>query len=97
MADRKGFNGLRMPPGGVPQIGDRAAQVQRAIAQEMQALMHEIYVRSASRLLAEQHPEGPAMREMEELARTSQTAARAFFTGLGVIEIPPETEPPAAE
>lgn len=58
---------------------------QRAIAQEMQVLMREIYIRAASDLLMASEP-WPDVEHYRNLAAQAKTAARAYFEGLGVIQ-----------
>lgn len=92
--DPRPYNGLHLPSGA--QAVSQGEQMKRAVAMEMHALTREIYVRAISRSFSEHHPEAPSILAMQELARASQMAARAFFTGLGVIEEaddPPEQDP----
>lgn len=102
---RPDYNGLRVPPGGVPNFAQpqmsREQQAQRAIAMEMQAICRELYVRAASVIVTQpdltDHPLGP--ETLQCLAARCQTAARAYFVGLGVITEEPDApaDSPAAE
>jgi len=97
---KRPYNGLRVPAfgGQVHDIGggkDRDTVIQQAFAAQMQALMREMYVRVASAMMLAEHPEGPMRADFEELARTCQTAAMAYFEGLGMIRKPEQTDEPA--
>jgi len=63
-------------------IQSGVSPAQRAIAQEMQVLMREIYIRAASDLLMASEP----CEHYRNLAAQAKTAARAYFEGLGVIQ-----------
>lgn len=90
MSDRRNYNGLQMNQ--IPNIGDRQKQMQQAIAQEMQAITREIYVRAASADIAD--PEAAvSVEHYESLARYSKIAAQAYFTGLGVITVEEPEQP----
>lgn len=98
---KKPYNGLRHES--VPAFGgvihdlsggrDRQAVIQQAFAQQMQALMREMYVRGAARLM--DGGDQPA-ETYRELAAECQIAALAYFEGLGLIQ-PKEPEPTEAE
>jgi hypothetical protein len=101
----KGYNGLRSSGLQVP-IGSQLSQDERmrqAIAMEMQALRRELFVRAAAALMGDNtdEPYGwPRASEYRDLANQCQLAARAYFEGLGVIEVPdeqPESDSPATE
>jgi hypothetical protein len=69
------------------------------IAQQMRTMSQEIFIRKASGdcpFMAES--QGPEIEEYyQALARHSDTAARSYFVGIGLIQIEPPSEEPAAE
>lgn len=76
------FNGGR-----VPLLGQQQQQAQAAIAQAVSQLSLAIYSRVAGEYLGDiAHNQGPEAKRLERLARQSQAAAQAYFTGLGIVE-----------
>jgi hypothetical protein len=103
MNNPKGFNGLRGSGLQVP-IGSQMSQDERmrqAIAMEMQSIRRELFIRAAADAMINLDPNHWVSAEgYREIAAECQLAARSYFEGLGVIEVPaeqPESDAPAAE
>lgn len=70
--------------GAVPLLGQREAQAKAAIAQGVSQLSLAIYSRAAGEYLAD-IDQTVDTELLEQLARQSQAAAQAYFTGLGIV------------
>ncbi len=94
------MNQHQHPPGGqipVPLLGqqpNKQDQANRALGQAVQQLSLGIYSQAAVAYLAtvdaEEFPVD--VEQLRQLARDSQTAARAFFEGLGVATFQPDKQ-----
>lgn len=83
----------QIPPGlgAVPTIGQQRKATEQAISQAVQGLSLQIYTRLAateisSSPLTAAATEAEHMDRLQQLARDSHAAAKAFFEGLGVAE-----------
>lgn len=85
--DPRPYNGLHLPNGA--QAVSQGEQLKRAITMEMQALTREIYVRAAAEAMRGGGPDAgwPEDEQFMDLARTAKAAARAYFVGLGIIQL----------
>ena len=76
---------MRVPSNHVPVIGQQKQAAQQALAQAVQQMTVDIYTQMAA-----DHIGGRVMgetinvKQLQEMARSAQKAAQAFFEGLGV-------------
>jgi len=74
-----------MPPSGMPTLGQQPHNPQNAILQSLQELSLEIYCRVAAEQITRDDQIADIER-LQQLARDSHVAAKAFFQGLGVAQ-----------
>ena len=69
-----------------PQV-DHQAAAQAAIMQAVQQLGMSAYLRLAGDYLARREGQPAEPERLRELAKQAQTAARAYFEGVGMLEV----------